>query len=298
MILDSLPIDSIYLIYGFFVVLMLVVIASSTRKFIRNIEIRGLRRIKNRERFEPVETESPVADPVKIAKENALKNFNQRFNIIRRFLPVIAVLFFLPILTLPVLSDAPAIYTSFFLGSFTVIIGIAAKPFIENVIAGLVISLGRPIRIGDTVTIDNQYGVIEQITLTYTVLKIWNWRRLVIPNQELLTKEMINFSLQDSFQWKHIEFWVAPESDLEKVEKIAINAVRSSKYFASHEEPAFWVMELEKTAIKCWVAGWVNSPADAWQLGHETRMKLAAALRNEKIWCQNIHASLSHEEKS
>jgi small-conductance mechanosensitive channel len=59
--------------------------------------------------------------------------------------------------------------------------GLAARPMLGNLIAGIQIAITQPIRLGDVLVIQGNWGTVEEITSTYVVLKIWDWRRLVIP---------------------------------------------------------------------------------------------------------------------
>lgn len=61
------------------------------------------------------------------------------------------------------------------------VIGMAMKPTLANLAAGIEIALTQPIRIEDAVIVENEWGWIEEITLTYVVVRIWDWRRMVLP---------------------------------------------------------------------------------------------------------------------
>ena len=61
------------------------------------------------------------------------------------------------------------------------VIGLAAKPVVANLIAGVQIALTQPIRIDDVVIVEGEWGRIEEITTTYVVVKIWDERRLIVP---------------------------------------------------------------------------------------------------------------------
>lgn len=165
----------------------------------------------------------------------------------------------------------------------TVIVGIAARPLIENLFAGLVKTLSGLSRVGDTVLVDEEYGTVEDITATHMVVKSWDWRRYVVPNTVMLSKPAVNYTLYDGYRWAHVEFWVALDADVEKVEDIAKKAVRTSSVQWNVEDPGFWLMGMDKDGYKCWVAGWAKSPADAWQLQHEVRMNLIKGLKRAEI---------------
>ena len=251
---------------------LLVLLWSSRR--INSVEAQRRWRIKNLKRFESARTETPLDAPVREARETALESVEARFSIIRKVSQLVLILAWIVALAFPFLNNVPAAMVSILVAAAGIIVGVASRPFIENLIAGIVMSFAHPIRIGDTVIIDDQYGTVEDLSITYTIIKIWNWRRYVIPNSRMLAKEFVNCSINDSFQWKHVQFWVAYDTDLEMVQQLAVRAAQESRYFADYEPPRFWVMEMEKEGIECWIAAWANTPTDAWQLGHDIRTQL------------------------
>ncbi|MFW5722788.1 MAG: mechanosensitive ion channel family protein [Desulfohalobiaceae bacterium] len=233
--------------------------------------------------YDAIQTTSPHDRPGKVAKEAALEGIETRFTIIRRVVKYTLLLIWILALVFPFLNRLPATMTSIMVAAFGVIIGIASRPFIENLISGMVISFSHPVRVGDTVIVDGNYGSVEDISITHTIIKVWNWRRYIIPNSRMLSKEFVNLTISDRFQWVHVEFWVDYEADLAEVEAIAVAAATQSSHFAEYEPPTFWVMSLDKEGAHCWIAAWADSPADAWQLGHDIRTRLATELRKRKI---------------
>ncbi len=74
------------------------------------------------------------------------------------------------------------------------VIGLAAQKSISSLLAGIQLSITQPIRIGDSVIVENEFGTVEEITLTYVVVKVWDERRLVIPIAQFLDKPFQNWS--------------------------------------------------------------------------------------------------------
>ena len=66
-------------------------------------------------------------------------------------------------------------------GIIGIVVGMAAQRTIGTFIAGLQIAFAQPIRVDDVVIVENEWGRIEEITLTYVVVKIWDLRRLIVP---------------------------------------------------------------------------------------------------------------------
>lgn len=223
------------------------------KNLITKVESKRTNRVKRLRIFDAIRSKTPLDRPHKEAREAALESVATRYTIIKRvFSATLAAIWLLAII-FPFLGEMPAAVISVMVGAAGIILGIAARPLIENLISGMMISFSRPVRTGDTIMIDDEYGTIEDITMTYTIVKSWNWRRYVIPNSLMLKKEFINCSLYDSYQWAHVEFWVACDADLGQVRDIAISAASESQYFANYEPPRFWVMETGKEGVKCWV---------------------------------------------
>jgi small-conductance mechanosensitive channel len=73
-------------------------------------------------------------------------------------------------------------------------LGLAARPVLENLIAGVQIAISQPIRLDDVVVIDGEWGRIEEITGTYVVLRVWDQRRLIIPFSKILANSFENWT--------------------------------------------------------------------------------------------------------
>ena len=79
-------------------------------------------------------------------------------------------------------------------GVLGIVIGFAAQKTLGNLIAGVQIAIAQPIRLDDVVIIENEWGWIEEITLTFVVVRIWDLRRLVVPISYFLEKPFQNWT--------------------------------------------------------------------------------------------------------
>jgi small-conductance mechanosensitive channel len=79
-------------------------------------------------------------------------------------------------------------------GIASIVIGFAAQRTLGNLIAGFQIAITQPIRLDDVVVVENEWGKIEEITLTYVVVKIWDDRRLVLPISYFLEHPFTNWT--------------------------------------------------------------------------------------------------------
>ncbi len=131
------------------------------------------------------------------AGEDNLKSrkYQTQFNILERILVFLIIIIALGLI-LMLFEDVRRIGISIFAsaGIAGVIIGFAAQKVIAAVLAGLQIAITQPIRLDDVVIIEGEWGKIEEITLTYVVVKIWDQRRLIVPSTYFFEKPFQNWT--------------------------------------------------------------------------------------------------------
>ena len=275
----ALPIESWPLIG---LVVAAVVVWFIAGRFMRSWRAERLQRIRTLQNFTAVPTSSPYNDPAETARAEAEKNIDARFSVMRVVLFVALSLGVASLCLLPFLNEIPQTLLSFLIAITLAVVGVAARPLVENFISGMVLSFSKQLRVGDTVLLDSDhYGTVEDINPTHTVVKLWDWRRYVVPNSSMLQKEVVSYSHKDKFLWTHVPFHVTPKADLALVESLAVRSAQQSRYAASFEEPQFWVKELLAGSTLCWVAAWAKNPEDAWYLRAEIRKNLPLAIPTE-----------------
>lgn len=252
-------------------------------KTISRFKRRRINRLDNIEDYNPVSTVAPPGVTEDSTLASAAKSIHGRFSIIRRAAILLGVSLLIPLLVLPFMSYIPITSISVFVSALSIILGIAARPIIENFISGILLSFSSNVHLGDTVIVDGQYGVIEDITMLHTSIKTWDWKRYVLSNSDMLNREMINFSVKEPYIWSYVEFWVSTSADLPTVRNIALQA--AGRYTSPHiqELPRFWVIEMGQKAIKCWVAAWSESAAQDWNTKHNIRTEIVVELSKHGI---------------
>ena len=83
-------------------------------------------------------------------------------------------------------------------GVIGIVVGFAARPVLSNLLAGLQIALTQPIRIDDVVIVEGEWGWIEEITATYVVVRIWDWRRLIVPLSYFIENPFQNWTRESA----------------------------------------------------------------------------------------------------
>jgi small-conductance mechanosensitive channel len=140
-----------------------------------------------------VGTESRIVDTYK------MRGLQTRLRVLRQLLIFIVAMVCLGVILMNI--DAVRQIGSGLLASAGVagvIVGLAAQKSLTTIIAGLQIALTNPMKIGDVVIVESEYGTIEEITLTYVVVKIWDLRRLILPITYFLEKPFENWTRNSS----------------------------------------------------------------------------------------------------
>ncbi len=75
-----------------------------------------------------------------------------------------------------------------------IVAGLAARPLLSNFLAGVQIAMTQPIRIDDSIIVENEWGNVEEITFSYVVVRLWDWRRMVVPLSYFIEKPFQNWT--------------------------------------------------------------------------------------------------------
>ncbi len=101
------------------------------------------------------------------------------------------------------------------------VVGFAARQTLANLVAGILIAVTQPIRIGDTVTIgEEDTGRVDDLTLSYTYIDPGDGRLMVVPNDRVVTSVVFNHSTGDRTAPATVSVWVPPSADLEQARAV------------------------------------------------------------------------------
>jgi small-conductance mechanosensitive channel len=110
-----------------------------------------------------------------------------------------------------------------------VIAGLAARPVLSNLFAGLQIAVAQPIRLEDAVIVENEFGRIEEITGTYVVVRLWDWRRMIVPLSYFIEKPFQNWTRQSPTLIGSVLIYVDYTVPVARVREELTNIVSRSK---------------------------------------------------------------------
>jgi small conductance mechanosensitive channel len=96
------------------------------------------------------------------------------------------------------------------------VVGFAARQVLANFVAGIMLAVTQPLRVGDWVTFDDNYGQVEDVRLNYTIMRTATEQRIVIPNERLAAGVLRNDTLVVDAVAIDVSVWLAPEADVER----------------------------------------------------------------------------------
>jgi small-conductance mechanosensitive channel len=161
-----------------------------------------------------------------------------------------------------------------------VIIGLAARPVLENFIAGLQIGFTQPIRIDDVVIIQGEFGWVEEIGITYIVVRLWDERRLIVPFSKFISEPFQNWTRTGSHILGTVEVWVDYATPVERVREAAREITSASPLWDGRVYN-LQVTSASEQAVQLRILISAFDAAGAWDLRVHVREKLIDFLQRE-----------------
>lgn len=165
-------------------------------------------------------------------------------------------------------------------GAAGIIVGLAARPLLSNLIAGLQIAITQPIRIEDAVIIENEWGWVEDIASTYVVIRLWDWRRMVVPLSYFIEKPFQNWTRDTASLIGVIALHVDYRADVPRIRRWLEEAVKQSKLWDG-AVINLQVIDADARTIELRALVSARNAPQSWDLRCEMREKLIAFIRDE-----------------
>ena len=211
-----------------------------------------------------------------MARRDLPPEVRTRYQVLRR--TVITLIVFVGVLSaLLVIPQVRAVATGILASSAVIgiIVGFAAQRTIGNFIAGLLIAFAQPLRLGDYVETAGFTGVVEEIGLTYTFIRVDDNDRLVVPNEKIASDTILNSSIRSRKKLAHVTVQVPLDTDLEAVRTLLREAAQDERAEVAVTELA------DKATMR--VSVWAPDEPSAERLEHELLLRSHARLREAGV---------------
>lgn len=162
-------------------------------------------------------------------------------------------------------------------------LGFGLQEIVANFVSGVILLFERPIRVGDTVTIDGITGTVSRIRIRATTLVDWDRKEQIIPNKTFVTQDLTNWTLSDPITRVVLRVGVAYGSDVDKVQKILIDVAHNNERVVDEPASAVFCVELGDSSMNFEVRVFVKDMMDIMPLSHEIHASITRALTEAGI---------------
>ena len=154
------------------------------------------------------------------------------------------------------------------------VVGFAARQTLANAIAGILLAITQPIRIGDLVTFEEETGQVEDVKLTYTYIRLDDGRRLIVPNERLAQSSILNHTILDPRVQVEVSVWLPLDADLDK----AMELIADEEAGVSVS-----VAETDKEGVRLSATTWASGAAERGKQAAELRARWLRLLREHQL---------------
>lgn len=165
-------------------------------------------------------------------------------------------------------------------GIIGIIAGVAAQKSIANFITGMQIAFTQPIKIDDEVVIEGEFGTVEDITLTYVVVKTWDWRRLVLPLNYFNDHPFVNWTFNSTQIIGTVFLYVDYTFPVNELRKKFMTIINNHKLW-DKKTTTLLVTNTDANSIELRVTFSAKNSSDVWKMRCEIREQLIAFIQEQ-----------------
>lgn len=150
-------------------------------------------------------------------------------------------------------------------GAVGVGLGFGLQKIVSNFISGIIILADKSIKPGDVVEIGNVYGWVRKLDTRFVSVVTRSGKEFLIPNEDFITKEVINWSYSDELVRVDAEVGVSYNSDLRLVQELMMNAVEEKKRILTDPEPNVLLIDFGDSSVNFELRFWISDPRNGIQ---------------------------------
>ncbi len=165
-------------------------------------------------------------------------------------------------------------------GAAGLILGLAARPVLSNLLAGIQIAMTQPIRVEDQIVVEGETGWVETITSTYVVVRLWDLRRMIVPLSCFIEKPFQNWTYEGAAQIGAVLLRVGPTVSVDRLRQKLEEIVHQNRLWDG-KVAKLEVTDITIDAVELRALVSSRSPGQTWELRCEVREKLLEFLQSQ-----------------
>lgn len=161
-----------------------------------------------------------------------------------------------------------------------IILGLALQPVLKNLIAGIQLAVTQPIRIDDALIVEGEWGNVEEITSTYVVVRLWDWRRMILPLSYFIEKPFQNWTRENANLIGTVMLYLDHTAPVAAIRRKTEEILSASPLW-DKRVVAVQVTDFRQTTMEVRILASAGSAPQAFDLRCEIREKVIAFLQQE-----------------
>ena len=141
-------------------------------------------------------------------------------------------------------------------------IGFGLQGIVNNFVSGVILSFERPIQVGDTIVVGTLTGRVTQIGLRATRIRTFDAAEVIVPNADLISGNVVNWTLSDRTRRLDLPVFVAYGSDLDKVREALMGVAAAHEAIAAAPSPEVLFQGFRDSALELWLRVWMPDSGD------------------------------------
>jgi potassium-dependent mechanosensitive channel len=163
-------------------------------------------------------------------------------------------------------------------------IGFGLQQVVQNFIAGLIVLIERPVKVGDWVNIDGVEGDIRRIRVRATEIQTFDRSTVIVPNSDLITKSVLNKTIGNPRGRIELTISIANAADAEKVRALVLGTAKTDKRVLEDPPPALYIDSIAAGGVVNFTSYlYVSNPRDVRKVKSELYFEVLARFQQEKI---------------
>ncbi|HSO05736.1 MAG TPA: mechanosensitive ion channel domain-containing protein, partial [Pelomicrobium sp.] len=143
-------------------------------------------------------------------------------------------------------------------GALGVGIGFGLQSVVNNFVSGLILLVERPINVGDAIQMQDLWGEVRRIGVRSSTVRTFQGAEVIVPNADLISKEVVNWTLSDRRRRLEIDVGVAYGSDPERVVRVLETAAKSIKDLSDSPAPFAWFTGFGDSSLDFRLQAWIE----------------------------------------
>ena len=169
------------------------------------------------------------------------------------------------------------------LGAFSVGIGFGLQTIFNNIVSGLILLFERPIQLGDTVQVGPLIGNVKSIDLRASNIRTFDGAEVIVPNGQLISKEVINWTLSDKTRRMEVPLGVAYDSDPHFVQGLVMEILRKHPMILQQPEPVVYFLGVGQFAMDFELLFWISDYSQGRSIKSEVLFGVFKILKDNNI---------------